>query len=77
MKANVKFQSVDKSPEKWQMLSEKLNFFGCNYSSLQTIREGFLVFFNANEDIFRLTNNEIIIDLSINGFNVVVPQKIF
>ena len=43
----MKIQCADKSPEKWQMLVEKLKNFGCNYSSLQIHREGFLVFLNG------------------------------
>ena len=40
------------------------------------MREIAKLFFNANEDLSRLTTNETISDLSINGFSVVVPQKI-
>ena len=76
MEANVKKQSADKSAEKWEILAEKLKKFRCNYSRLQTIREGFLAFLNANEDLSCLTTNETISDLSISGFSVVVPQKI-
>ena len=76
MEANVKIQSADKSAEKWKILAEKLKNLGCKYSRLQTIREGFLVFLIAYEDLSRLTTNETISDLSINGFSVVVSQKI-
>ena len=76
MEANVKIQSADNSPEKWQMLADKLKKIGCIYSGLQIIREGFLVFLNANEDLSRLTTNEIICNHSNNSFTVVVPQKI-
>ena len=57
------------------MLAEKLKKFGCNYSRLQIVRAGFLVFLNANEDLSRLAINENISDLSNNGFIVAVPQK--
>ena len=72
----MKTQSADKSAEKWKIVAEKLKKIVCNCSRLQTIREGFLVFLNANEDLSRLTTNETICDLSINGFSVVVPQKL-
>ena len=76
MEANVKIQSADKSAEKWKILTEKLKILGCNYSRLQTFREGFLVFPNGIEYLYLLTTKETISDLSINGFSVVVPQKI-
>ena len=47
-----------------------------NYSRLQIGGQGFLVFINPNEDLSRLTANEIISDLSNNGFIAVVPPKI-
>ena len=75
MEANVEAQSAAKSPEQWQIRSEKLKKIGCNYSRLQKNREGFLVFLNANE-VSCLTTNETIRDLSINGLSVVVLQKI-
>ena len=40
------------------------------------MREEFLAFLKINEDLSRLTANEIICDLSNNGFIVVVPQKV-
>ena len=49
---------------------------GYNFSRLQIIREGFLVYLNANEDLSRLSANEIISIISSNDFNGVVPQKI-
>ena len=57
MDANVKIQSADKSAENWHLLVEKLIQFGFKYSRLQTIREGLLVFLNANEDLSRLSTN--------------------
>ena len=75
MDAEVKIQSADKSAEKWCILVEKLKKIGCKYSRLQTIRERFLVFLNANEDLSRFTTNEINSDLSIIDFGV-VPRKI-
>ena len=45
--------------------------------STYVAREGFLVFLNNNEDLSRLTVNEITSDLGNDGFIVVVPQKIF
>ena len=43
MEANVKIQSADNSPEKWQMLADKLKKLGCNYSRLQIINNGFTI----------------------------------
>ena len=76
MDVNVKIQYADNSAEKWHILADNLKNCGCEYSILKTIREGFLVFLNANEDIFRLSTNKTISDLSINGFSVFVPQII-
>ena len=77
MKYTVKLKFFDKSPGKWQLLVEKLKNVGCKYSRLQIINEGFLAFLNTNEDLSRLTANEIIIDLNNNDFIAVVPQHIF
>ena len=50
---------------------------GCKYSKHQIIREGFLAFLNTNEDVFRITANEVINGLVNNGFSVVMPQHLF
>ena len=76
MQATVKIKSNDKSPENWLLLTEILKNVGCKYSRLQIIREGFLVFLNTNEDVSRITANEVVINLCNNGFIVVVPQHI-
>ena len=76
MEAIVKIKSNDKSPENWQLLTEILKNVGCKYSRLQIIREGFLVFLNTNEDVSRITANEVVTNLCNNGFIVVVPQHI-
>ena len=76
IEATVNIKSNDKSAEKWQVLFEMLKNVGCKYSRLQSIREGFVAFPNTNEDFSRITANEVIIDLSNNGFGVVVPQHI-
>ena len=76
MKATVKIKSNDKSTEKWQLLTEILKNVGWKYSRLQFIIERFLVFPNTNEDVSRITANEVIIDLSNNGFSGVVLQHI-
>ena len=49
---------------------------GCKYFRLQVNRELFLEFLNINEDLPRLTANEVNIDLSNNDFIVVVPKKV-
>ena len=76
MEATNKIKSNDKSTEKWKLLTEMLKNVGCKYSRLQITRELFLVLPNTNEDVSRITANEVIIDLSNNGFSVVVPQHI-
>ena len=76
MGATVKIKSNDKSPENWQLLTEILKNVGCKCSRLQFIREGFLAFLDANEDVSRITANEVVTNLSNNGFIVVVPQHI-
>ena len=53
-----------------------LKNFGFKYSRLQINREGFLELLKAIEDVYRITANEVIINLSNNGFIVVVPQRI-
>ena len=40
----------------------------------KSLEKGFLVFLNTNEDVSRITTNEVILELSNNGFSVVVPQ---
>ena len=76
MEATVKIKSNNKSTENWQLLTEMLKNVGCEHSTLQIIREGFLVFLNTNEDLSRPTTNEVILDFSNSGFGVVVPQNI-
>ena len=71
MEATVKIKSNDKSPENWQFLSEMLKNVGCKYSTLQIIRKWFLAFRSTNEDVSRITPNEVNIDLSKNGVIVV------
>ena len=62
---------------KRHLLSEMLQNVGCKYSSFQIIGEEFLVFLNTNQDVSRITANEVISDLSNNGFSVVVPEHKF
>ena len=76
MEATEKRKSNDKSPEKWELLTEMFKNVGCKYSRLQVIREGFLAFLNTNEDVSRINANDVIIELNNNGFLVVVPQLI-
>ena len=58
MEDTVKIKYIDKSTEKWQLLTEMLKNVGCKYSRLQSIRERFLVFLNTKEDVSRITTNE-------------------
>ena len=76
MKTTVKTVSNYKLTEKWQLLTEMLKNVGCKCSRLRIIREGFLVFLNINEDVSRLTADEVSIEFSNNDFSVVVPQHI-
>ena len=76
MEATVKIKTNYKSTENCQLLTEILKNVGCKYSRLVITREGFLVFLNTNEDVSRLTTNEVILELGNNGFSVVVPQHI-
>ena len=76
IEATVKIKSINKSPEKWQLLADMIKYVGCKYFWLKFLREGLLVFFNTKEDLSRLTANDVIVDLSNNVFIIVVPQKI-
>ena len=73
MECTVKLKFSDKSPEKWQLLTENLKNAGCKYSRLQIIRKVFLTLVNTYENLSRLTINEINSGLSNKNFIVVVP----